>query len=144
MDSRIVILSALLCLAACGSSNPLGDLDARDRAFLFADAETDGVFMGRPQDPGAGGCNPRLMDQAYVLVDGTPQPELRSVRPNGVERHRIKRVAREGGDLVIYAENGARAPFSLTVRMTGADQAEIFWDDLPQGRFDRCDALKLG
>jgi hypothetical protein len=111
---------------------------------LFADAETDGVFMGRPQDPGGRRCDPRTMDQAYVFVDAGPQLELRSVRPSGVERHKIKRVERSGESLVVYAENGARAPFSLSLTITGPDQAEISWDGIPQGPFERCDALKAG
>lgn len=122
----------------------MSSLDAKDRAFLFADAETDGVFMGRPEDPSAKPCDPRGMSQAYVFVDAGPRLELRSVRPSGVERHRIKRVERSGDTLIVYAENGARAPFSLTLRPNGTEQASIAWDDLPQGVFDRCDALKAG
>lgn len=143
--TRLISSLAIAALAAaCGPSGPLGGLDAPDRAFLFADAETDGVFMGHPEDPSARRCDPRVMSQAYVFVDGGPRLELRSVRPSGVERHKIKRVERVGDSLVVYAENGARAPFSLTLRRTGPDQAEIGWDDLPQGVFERCDALKAG
>ena len=142
---RLTPVLAIAALAAsCGPSGPLASLDVRDRAFLFADGETDGVFMGRPQDPAAHRCDPRAMNQAYVFVDAGPQLELRSVRPTGVERHRIKKVERVSDTLVVYAENGARAPFSLVVRPTGPDQAEISWDDLPQGVFERCDALKAG
>jgi hypothetical protein len=128
----------LALVAGCGSGSPLDDLSAADRAYLFADSETSHAFMGQPADGGALDCEAARMNQAYVLVDTAHSLWLDSVRPSGVERHRIVKVTGGGDRFEISAENGAGAPFALQVRRVGELQADISWDGAPAARYLRC------
>lgn len=138
--ARDVAVSGLMLtlLAACGAGDPLAGLSADDKAFLFADSESSAAFMGQPTDRAALDCTADRMNQAYVLVDTERDLWIDSVRPSGVERHKITSVTGGGGRFEIAAKNGAGLPFELIVDRFGDNQADISWDGAPAERYLRC------
>jgi hypothetical protein len=131
----------LLCTGALsGCGGPLAGLSADDRRFLFADSQSDAAFMGKPHDGGLPGCDPDRMDQAFVLVDTRSGLWLDSVRPTGVERHKVVRVERpEPGTFDVTGQNGAEMPFTLHIVRSGNAIVEISWDGAEPSTFLRCE-----
>lgn len=95
--------------------------------------------MGQPVDPGPLACNPQRMNQAYALVDTRDSLWLDSVRPTGVERHRVVAVERDGTGYVVRAQNGVGVPFVLNIRRTADDRAAISWDGAQPAAYLRCE-----
>jgi hypothetical protein len=138
--AQVLALMGLMVmgLAGCGQADPLRDLTSDDRNFLFADSATSAAFMGQPHDRASLDCTADRMNQAYVLVDTERDLWIDSVRPSGVERHRITGVTGHGGSYEIAAKNGAGLPFSLIIERVGDNQADISWDGAPSERYLRC------
>lgn len=128
-------------LAACGNKDPLASLNPDERAFLFAGSDTNAAFLGQPIDVGPLACNPQRMNQGYVLIDQEDGLWLDSLRPSGVERHKLVSVTATANGFDVEGLNGAALPFSLTIEKIDADQASISWDGAPAHVYKRCPGM---
>jgi hypothetical protein len=145
VSCRMGLGGAVCCLAlaaGCAPPDPLEGLTSADRAFLFADSESSAAFMGMAAGGGLPSCDPRRMNQAYVLVDTRTGLYLDSVRPSGVERHRVSSVAAVSGGFEVKALNGANLPFTLQIVRAGYSIAEISWDGAEPETFLRCETAQ--
>lgn len=134
----IALATSGAVLAGCGG--PLAGLSADDRRFLFADTASDAAFLGQPNDGGAPGCDPGRMDQAFVLIDTATGLWLDSVRPTGIERHKVVRVrAVRPGAYDVEGRNGADIPFTLQIARTGNAIVTISWNGAESATYLRCE-----
>jgi hypothetical protein len=129
------------CVAACkpATHDLLAGLSEDDRTFLFAQPESHAPFLGQPVDNGPLNCYPQRMNQGYVLVDNDKMFFLDSIRPSGVERHKILSVTKTAEGFVVKAENGVSVPFNLIIERQGVDRAMISWDGAPSEAYRRCE-----
>jgi hypothetical protein len=132
---------ALIVVGGCSSPNPLGDLTVEDKQFLFADTGTNAPFLGQTLDGGPLNCYPQRMNQGYVFVDTKSDLWLDSIRPSGVERHKILSVKATQRGFVVKAQNGVTVPFELHIQRQGTDMATISWDGAPSEMYRRCAAI---
>ncbi len=128
----------LALIAGCMSRDPLANLSAEDKAFLFADTGTNAPFLGQPLDNGPLTCYPQRMNQGYVLIDGQDKLFLDSIRPTGVERHEVLSVTSDENKFVIGAKNGVGATFDLFIDRKDKDLVLISWDGAPAHLYRRC------
>ena len=126
-------------VASCGKTDPLADLSADDRAFLFADSDTHAPFLGQAVDNGPLNCYPQRMNQGYVLVDTQSELWLDSIRPSGVERHKIISVTKTDKGFIVKGQNGVSVNFNLIIERLGTDRAWISWDGARPDMFRRCE-----
>jgi hypothetical protein len=138
---KLFSLVILAALCACGPKDPLAKLTAEDRDFLFSGPSSNAAFLGQPIDVGPISCNPQRMNQGYVLMDIESGLWLDSIRPSGVERHKV--VSVEGGaeHFVIHGQNGVGVGFSLVIDKTADDSADISWDGAPAVSYRRCPGM---
>jgi hypothetical protein len=136
---RSLLVLGALTLFGCGKPDPLADLSVDDRAFLFADSETHAPFLGQPVDNGPLNCYPQRMNQGYVLVDTDKQLWLDSIRPSGVERHKVLGISKTDKGFVVEAQNGVSVNFNLIIERQGADRAMISWDGARPELYRRCE-----
>jgi hypothetical protein len=133
----LVLIGA--ALSGCGKPDPLADLSPDDKAFLFADSDTHAPFLGQAVDNGPLNCYPQRMNQGYVLVDTDKELFLDSIRPSGVERHKIITVTKTEKGFVVKGQNGVSVNFNLIIERQGTDRAWISWDGARPDLFRRCE-----
>jgi hypothetical protein len=141
---RVLLVSLIFSVfgsVSCTASDPLAGLSADEKQFLFADTGTNAPFLGQPSDGGPLNCYPQRMNQGYALVDTDKALWLDSIRPSGVERHKILSVEKTESGFVVKSENGVGAPFDLIIERQGGTLAQISWDGAPAQMYRRCDAL---
>ena len=124
--------------AGCAPRDPLAGLSDDDKIFLFADTQTNVPFLGQPLDSGPLNCYPQRMNQGYVLIDTDKELWLDSIRPTGVERHKILSVEPVKTGFVVKAQNGVSVGFELQIERKGRDLAMISWDGAPAELYRRC------
>jgi hypothetical protein len=139
---RTLIVLTVAASAACTVRDPLAGLSIDNRAFLFADTGTDAPFLGQPVDNGPLNCYPQRMSQGYALVDTANDFWLDSIRPTGVERHKILSVTTNDDGFIVKAQNGVGVNFDLQIQRKGRDEAMISWDGAPAQLYRRC--AKIG
>ncbi len=132
-----LILMALAC-SACRPVDPLAGLSIDDIVFLFADTGTNAPFLGQPLDSGPLNCYPQRMNQGYALIDTESDLWLDSIRPTGVERHKIMSVVPAENGFVVKAKNGVGVGFELIIERKDKDLAMISWDGAPAELYRRC------
>jgi hypothetical protein len=135
------LFAAIACVAvlgACAPADPLAGLTPDDKVFLFAGEGTDVPFLGQAVDNGPLNCYPQRMGQGYVLIDDATGLWLNSIRPTGVERHKVLGVTKTDTGFDVKAQNGVRVPFELQFERQGADRALISWDGAPAALYRRC------
>jgi hypothetical protein len=132
------IVLAFLAGTGCTSRDPLAGLSSEDKVFLFADTETNAPFLGQPLDNGPLNCYPQRMNQGYVLIDTADELWLDSIRPTGVERHKVLSVGAVDGGFVVKAKNGVGVGFELQIERKDRDLAMISWDGAPAEIYRRC------
>lgn len=133
-----IMVVALVGVNGCSPRDPLAGLSNEDKVFLFADTETNAPFLGQPLDNGPLNCYPQRMNQGYALVDTDDALWLDSIRPTGVERHKIMSVKPMNNGFVVKAKNGVGVTFELLIDQKGRDLAMISWDDAPAELYRRC------
>jgi hypothetical protein len=136
-----LVVLAFVAAAACTPGDPLADLTSEDKAYLFADTETDVPFLGQPVDNGPLNCYPQRMNQAYAFVDTADELWLKSIRPTGVEKHRILSVVASDNGYVVTAKNGVGVNFELLIQKKDRDLATISWDGAPAEVYRRCPVM---
>jgi hypothetical protein len=134
----VCLVVAFVALGACTPRDPLAGLSSEDKVYLFADSETSAPFLGQPLDNGPLNCYPQRMNQGYVLVDTETDLWLDSIRPTGVERHKISSVKVVDNGYVVKAKNGVGVSFELLIDKKDKDLAMISWDDAPAEIYRRC------
>jgi hypothetical protein len=134
-----LILLMGAAISGCGKPDPLANLSPDDRAFLFADSETHAPFLGQAVDNGPLNCYPQRMNQGYVLVDTDKDLFLDSIRPSGVERHKVLGVTTTEKGFIVKGQNGVSVPFNLIIERQGTDRAWISWDGARPDLFRRCE-----
>jgi len=139
---RYTLILSVLALSvfstACAPADPLSKISADDREFLFAGADTNVAFLGQPGDPGPLACNPQRMNQGYVLMDEETGYWLDSIRPSGIERHKVLAVEPIEKGYEVKGQNGVGVSFSLIIEQTGNDTASISWDGATPEKYLRC------
>lgn len=135
------ILAAGMIATACAPADPLGKISADDREFLFAGKDTNAAFMGQPGDVGPIACNPQRMNQGYVLMDEETGLWLDSIRPSGIERHKILAVEPTEKGYEVKGQNGVGVSFSLIIEQTGDQTADISWDGATAEKYLRCPGM---
>jgi hypothetical protein len=136
---RSFLLIGALCFSACAQPDPLAGLSEDDRLFLFADSESHAPFLGQPVDNGPLNCYPQRMNQGYVLVDTDKELWLDSIRPSGVERHKILSVTKTDKGFTVQGQNGVSVNFNLIIERLGTDRAMISWDGARPELYRRCE-----
>lgn len=137
----LCVLAAGLLATACAPTDPLGKISADDREFLFAGKNTNAAFMGQPGDSGPIACNPQRMNQGYVLMDEETGLWLDSIRPSGIERHKILAVEPIEKGYEVKGQNGVGVSFSLIIEQTSGDTASISWDGANPEQYLRCPGM---
>jgi hypothetical protein len=138
----VVVGSALgFSLGGCAPKDPLAQLTEEDRAFLFAGPNTNAAFLGQPDDGGPIACNPGRMSQGYVLIDEPKAWWLDSIRPSGIERHKILRVETTAEGFDVTAQNAIGVSFQLQIEQRGRQKASISWDGAPAESYLRCPGM---
>lgn len=140
-------LSAALAVGALGACAPAqtpDKLSASDFAFLFAGDGKTAPFFGEPQMGVALSCSPAIMNKAFVFVHNKSSYWLDSVRPSGVERHKILAIVADGDQYEVKAQNGITVPFDLIITRHGPDRATISWDGAPAQDYRRCERSAAG
>jgi hypothetical protein len=135
----LCVAGAVMVSACTQQPDPLAGLSPDDREFLFADTQTHAPFLGQPVDNGPLNCYPQRMNQGYVLVDTEKELWLDSIRPTGVERHKVLGVSKTDNGFVVEAQNGVKAPFDLIIQRQGRDRAMISWDGAQPELYRRCE-----
>lgn len=135
------LLAAGLFATACAPADPLAKISADDRDFLFAGKDTNAAFMGQPGDAGPIACNPQRMNQGYVLMDEESGFWLDSIRPSGIERHKILAVEPTEKGYEVRGQNGVGVSFSLIIEQTSDDTASISWDGAMPEKYLRCPGM---
>lgn len=135
-----VVLAAVVAIG-CTPRDPLAGLTKEDKIFLFADSQTSAPFLGQPLDNGPLNCYPQRMNQAYALVDTETELWLDSIRPTGIERHKILSVSAVDGGFVVKAKNGVGVNFELLIDRKDKDLAMISWDGAPTVIYRRCQTI---
>lgn len=133
-----IVVAALASSGACSPRDPLAGLSSEDKLFLFADTQTNAPFLGQPLDNGPLNCYPQRMNQGYALVDTENTLWLDSIRPTGVERHKILSVSTVENGFVVKAKNGVGITFELLIDKKERDLAMISWDNAPAELYRRC------
>lgn len=139
-----LILSAValgMLATACAPADPLGKISAEAREFLFAGKDTNAAFLGQPGDSGPIACNPQRMTQGYVLMDEETGLWLDSIRPTGIERHKILAVEPIENGYEVKGRNGVGVSFSLIIEQTSDDTASISWDGANPEQYLRCPGM---
>jgi hypothetical protein len=136
---QLAILLGLIWVPACGQRDPLAGLSSDDKEFLFAKTDTNAPFLGQPVDGGPLNCYPQRMNQGYVLIDTPSQLWLDSLRPSGVERHKILSVEKSEGGFIVKGQNGVTVPFNLLIERRGVNMASISWDGAKAELYRRCE-----
>jgi hypothetical protein len=126
---------------ACAPADPLGKITADAREFLFAGKDTNAAFLGQPGDSGPIACNPQRMTQGYVLMDEETGLWLDSIRPTGIERHKILAVEPIENGYEVKGRNGVGVSFSLIIEQTSDDTASISWDGANPEQYLRCPGM---
>jgi hypothetical protein len=126
---------------ACAPADPLGKISAEAREFLFAGKDTNAAFMGQPRDSGPIACSPQRMTQGYVLMDEETGLWLDSIRPTGIERHKILAVEPIENGYEVKGRNGVGVSFSLIIEQTNDDTASISWDGANPEQYLRCPGM---
>ena len=139
--ARVLILLTVLANLGCTPKDPLAGLSVDDKAFLFADTETDAPFLGQPLDNGPLNCYPQRMNQGYVLIDTADKLWLDSIRPTGVERHKVLSVTAFNNRFVVKAQNGVGVGFDLLIDRKDSDLASISWDGAKAELYRRCPSV---
>jgi hypothetical protein len=134
----ICLVLAVMAFSACAPRDPLAGLSSEDKDYLFADSETSAPFLGQPLDNGPLNCYPQRMNQGYALVDTETELWLDSIRPTGVERHKILSVSAVDNGYVVKAKNGVGVNFDLLIDKKDKDLAMISWDGAPAEIYRRC------
>lgn len=137
----VYFLAAALLATGCTPTDPLAGLTSEDKTYLFADTGTDVPFMGQPIDAGPLNCYPQRMNQGYVLIDTDEELWLDSIRPTGVERHRVSSVALTSDGYLVKAKNGVGVNFDLLISRKDEDLATISWDGAPSQVYRRCPSI---
>jgi hypothetical protein len=132
-------LFVALALSGCTKPDPLAELTPDDKAFLFADTGTNAPFLGQAVDNGPLNCYPQRMNQGYAFVDTATDLWLDSIRPSGVERHKILSVAKIQNGFVVKGQNGVSVNFNLIIERQGTDRALISWDGAKPELYRRCE-----
>jgi hypothetical protein len=135
------LVLATLAAIGCTSRDPLAGLSKEDKVFLFADTQTHAPFLGQPVDNGPLNCYPQRMNQGYALVDTATDLWLDSIRPTGIERHKVLSVAAVDGGYVVKAKNGVGVTFELLIDRKDKDLAMISWDGAPAVVYRRCQTV---
>ncbi len=135
------IIAAGMIATACAPADPLGKISADDREFLFAGKDTNAAFMGQPGDAGPIACNPQRMNQGYVLMDEETGLWLDSIRPSGIERHKILAVEPTEKGYEVKGQNGVGISFSLIIEQTSDRTADISWDGATAEKYLRCPGM---
>ena len=142
---RYTLILSVLALGmfatACAPADPLGKISADDREFLFAGADTNAAFLGQPGDPRPLACNPQRMNQGYVLMDEETGYWLDSIRPSGIERHKVLTVEPIEKGYEVKGKNGVGVTFSLIIKQTSDDTASISWDGATPESYLRCSGM---
>lgn len=142
---RYTLITSLMMLglvaSACAPADPLGKISAEDRDFLFAGKDTNAAFMGQPGDAGPIACNPQRMNQGYVLMDEESGLWLDSIRPSGIERHKIVSVEPTDSGYEVKGQNGVGVSFSLIIEQTSDKTANISWDGAVAEKYLRCPGM---
>jgi hypothetical protein len=136
--ARALGVIASLMVLGCTPRDPLAGLSSDDKAYLFAEAETNVPFLGQPLDGGPLNCYPQRMNQGYVLIDSSDELWLDSIRPSGVERHKILAVVATPDGFVVKAKNGVGVGFNLVIERKDKDVAIISWDGARAELYRRC------
>ncbi|MCA3693394.1 hypothetical protein [Aquidulcibacter sp.] len=134
-------LAVGLFISACAPGDPLGKISAADRDFLFAGKDTNAAFMGQPADAGPIACNPQRMNQGYVLMDEESGLWLDSIRPSGIERHKILAVEPTEKGFEVRGQNGVGVSFSLIIEKISDETASISWDGAMPEKYLRCPGM---
>jgi len=138
----IVSVMALgMFTTACAPADPLGKISVDDREFLFAGTDTNAAFLGQPGDPGPLACNPQRMNQGYVLMEEKAGYWLDSIRPSGIERHKVLAVEPIEKGYEVKSKNGVGVTFSLIIEQTSDDTANISWDGATPETYLRCPGM---
>lgn len=133
-------LAFVSVLSNCAKNDdPIAHLSAEDRIYLFGETDTHVPFLGQPVDAGPLNCYPQRMNQGYVLVDEGKLLYLDSIRPTGIERHKVKAVLKTVAGFEIKAQNGVNAPFDLIIQPLSNNRASISWDGAPPQNYRRCE-----
>lgn len=135
------MMAAGFLATACAPSDPLAKISAEDREFLFAGTDSNAAFMGQPGDSGPLACNPQRMNQGYVLMDEEAGLWLDSIRPSGIERHKVLAVDPTDTGFEVKGQNGVGVSFSLIIEKTGDQTAEISWDGAAPEKYLRCPGM---
>ncbi len=136
---QLSIIFGFMLGVGCAPRDPLAGLTPDDKEFLFADAGTNVPFLGQPIDGGPLNCYPQRMNQGYVLIDTANALWLDSIRPSGVERHKILSVEKTDAGFVVKGQNGVTVPFDLAIERRGTNMASISWDGARAQLYRRCE-----
>jgi hypothetical protein len=134
----VCLILAIMAMSACSPRDPLAGLSSEDKVYLFADSETNVPFLGQPLDNGPLNCYPQRMNQGYALIDTETALWLDSIRPTGVERHKILAVSAVDNGYVVKAKNGVGVNFELLIDKKDKDLAMISWDGAEAEIYRRC------
>jgi hypothetical protein len=137
----VCVLVAVLAMTGCSPTDPLAGLTNEDKVYLFAESETSVPFLGQPLDNGPLNCYPQRMNQGYAFIDTQTQVWLDSIRPTGVERHKILSVSAVENGYVVKAKNGVGVNFELLIDKKDKDLAMISWDGAPAEIYRRCPSI---
>ena len=81
------------------------------------------------------------MNQGYVLMDEEARLWLDSIRPSGIERHKVLAVDPTDTGFEVKGQNGVVVSFSLIIEKTGDHTAEISWDGAAPEKYLRCPGM---
>lgn len=138
MKKLLMASACLMLLISCGKDNSLDNLSQNDRYFLFGEDESKITFLGWPISGGKPSCNPEDMGQGYSFIQSDKGFFIESIRPSGVERHKIHSIIHNGNNLEIKARNAASLPFSLVFTNIETNSVNISFDGEQNTSFLRC------
>ncbi len=138
MKKLLIFSLGLLVLASCSIKDPISSLDENDKTFLFGDDESKITFLGWSIIGDEPSCNPENMGQGYSFIKIDDDFFIESIRPSGVEKHKINSITHSNNVIEIKAKNGANLPFKLILSNIMANSVEISFDNEQNSRFLRC------
>lgn len=138
MKKLLIFSLCLFSIASCGVKDPVSGLNETNKLFLFGDDESKITFLGWPIIGDSPSCNPEDMGQGYSFIKNDDGFIIESIRPSGIEKHKINSIKSFDNKIEIKAKNGANLPFSLILSNISGSNVEISFDNEVNSRFLRC------
>lgn len=138
MRKSLILMSCILAFGACEKKDPIASLDEKTKYFLMGDDESPISFMGWPSNGGESSCNASQMGQGYSFKQTADGLFIESIRPSGIERHKINAINIGSGTIKIKAKNNANLPFALILSNVSENAVDISFDGEAKSNFVRC------